>query len=97
MNRSFISLFFSFIFIISIALPTIIHWTDGSADVVIENVNGEESEEKEVKTLEFDINQAEFISSSLFTDLKSKLNVYYTSNYASYSQELNSPPPEHTV
>ncbi len=96
MSRKFLSFFFSLVFVISIALPTISYLCDDDSDNVVliekteeENKESEITEDAEVKFLEITK-----LNDSAVTTRATKENYHSQSFYSLSHNDVMNPPPE---
>lgn len=95
MNRSYISLLFSFIFITSIVAPSILYIADNSNGIVIVNITEEENKGKEKTTdLEEKLLETSHFLSSLFFMKNDEKHHFKLRIYKDYYKNVLSPPPD---
>lgn len=95
MHKQLFSIFFSVILLAVVALPTIDNILLDALDIEIEmSIDEEETNEKETKTLEFNVLIEQDQSDSDYTFNSSKTHSFYQKNYSDLHQENFCPPPE---
>lgn len=94
--RSIISLFFSFIFLLLIAAPSLVLVVENSYGIsIIIDINEEENTEKESKNnLEIDVFQTHGITETYLDSENRIISEYYFRSYGKLYKKLHSPPPE---
>lgn len=96
MRKQLFPILFSVILLAVVALPTIDSILLDSLDIEIEiSIDEEEKNEKEAKTLEFNVLLEQDTSDSDYVYNSGKTHNFYQNNYSDLHQENFCPPPEH--
>lgn len=99
MSRLFLTYFFATFFVASIAVPTYLSLSELACEYSIVLNDLDDDSEQTEKTNDLDIKiihvQEELIAYNL-TECETKIP-YFSSEYNSLSQKLDSPPPEYTL
>lgn len=96
MHKQLFSILFSVILLAVVALPTIDNILLDSLDIEIEiSIDEEETNEKEAKTLEFNVLIEQDTSDSDYVYNSSKTDNFYQKHYSDLHQENFCPPPEY--
>ncbi len=94
--RSIVSVFFSFIFLLLIAAPSLVLIVEDSLDIsFIIDINEEENtEKKSKKNLELDVFHKSDLVETCINPENKHIPEYYFRSYGKLYKKLHSPPPE---